>query len=275
MEDFVIEDAVNNHEQTQVSDRSHDQTYFVEEEDDAIDGYEKDVIIYDLEQICQYLRMLRSIYMWDETHFSFFLTLFLVFLSVTLAFTTISWTSIFFWFSKIITWVFLGPWMWFVGRFLGYNVTDSSRAPVATMKKSSRKTKNREVNENKQKLADMKGFLFGCYVQRVDLSRRNRHKDIPLTSSSANAYNPTKNSFQHTLNVEPLRVEARLLGQQISLDMIPNLIDQNFSSFDSDASETDNDTSSDRNGSIADSQVSDETVKIRTYGAISSVEYSA
>jgi len=57
--------------------------------------------------------------------------------------------------------------------------------------------------------------------------------------------------------------------------MIPNLIDQNFSSFDSDASETDNDTSSDRNGSIADSQVSDETVKIRTYGAISSVEYSA
>ena len=182
-----------------------------------------------LAQCCGGLRFVKNVVRWEESYFSFWITVGSVFLAVVCAF--IPWFFLFQWTSRIIVWVFFGPWMKLVDVFYVSKIkpeTEEERVQRVQLERQQRKLATTEaakqarlVRENAAKMRAMKTVMFGRFASRVPIIKKDRYSDIPLPQSSAKPYKQKALTLAELAMQEAGYNRTRLPGQTLVGDMIP------------------------------------------------------
>eukprot|EP00986_Skeletonema_menzelii_P003510 scaffold1089_cov131-Skeletonema_menzelii.AAC.3 len=145
-----------------------------------------------LSSICLKIRFVRAVFNWSEAEISFFVTLALFGSSFIALF--VPWAFLLRWTSRVVAWVFLGPWMRMVDAILHGSNAESRRkhekAKSSQQIVESFKQQHKLARIQRESALKMKAFrkiLFGRYNTRVpDRGFVNaRHEDIPLPESFA------------------------------------------------------------------------------------------
>lgn len=176
-----------------------------------------------LESICCYLRSIRSILLWKECYYSFWITASSILLFIPSL--LIPWNFIMLWISRILVWLILGPWMKLLDIFYFQkmnNLTKEERKEQENKLKMNRDAafyrilKAQKIkHEDAVKLKDMKTFMFGKYSVQVP-TFNDRTSDIPLPTSSAKVLKTdivTRDNPHVRIN--------RIQGQELYDTMIP------------------------------------------------------
>lgn len=156
-----------------------------------------------LQGVLDILRRFKCVLTWEESSLSFWWTVTLLCLSVTLAILPTAW--LLHWLLRICVWTFLGPWMLVVrmllpeGSFAFANEEQRltyQEAKVRNMSKTfGEQSKDaRKRREEAEKLRAMKTLMFGDYIAWVPPRNITRHFDYPLPSSTACPF--TKGMFR-------------------------------------------------------------------------------
>lgn len=146
-------------------------------------------------QACEWIRFLRNIFLWEESYYSFWVTLVSFVLSIVFIF--VPWIFLIRWTSRIVTWTLFGPWMKLLDVYLAKanqrSKDDELKAEEADRlgrKKQMEKTieEARIRNELAFKLRAFKQYFFGKFLTKVPILKVDRFIDLPLPSSSARPY---------------------------------------------------------------------------------------
>ena len=180
---------------------------------------------------CEALRTLKNILLWEECYLSFWI----VVVSFTLAAITffVPWRFIIGWTSRIVVWLMFGPWMMAADRFYFSRYSNESQDEKKRRLDES-KLKRRELHEKQvleaqvarekaAKLRDFKCYLFGKHISHVNLLKKDRYYDLPLSASSATPYNPEAKSLGELAMDEAGYGKTRIEGQQLVGEMIPTV----------------------------------------------------
>jgi len=180
-----------------------------------------------LELICTWLRVSTNIVVWEECYFSFLITFMSFILSVVAIF--LPWGFLLRWTCRIIVWVAFGPWMKLADIYY------FNREETAEEKKENTNRRQQWLNEKKleaqtkrekaAKLRDFKEYMFGEHICRVNILKKDRYYDLPLPTSSANAYYPKAKSLGELAMQEAGYRRTRVNGQQLVGEMIPQIIE--------------------------------------------------
>ncbi len=144
-----------------------------------------------LSSICLKIRLVRNIFNWSEAEIAFFVTLALFGSSFVALF--VPWAFLLRWTSRVVVWVFLGPWMRVVDALL-HGSNDESRRKHEKAKTSQQIVQSfvqqhklaRIQRESALKMKAFRKLLFGRYNTRVpERGFLSRHEDIPLPESFA------------------------------------------------------------------------------------------
>lgn len=144
-----------------------------------------------LSSICLQIRFVRNVFNWSEAEIAFFVTLALFGSSVIAL--LVPWAFLLRWTSRVIAWVFLGPWMRIVDAIL-HGSNDESRRKHEKAKMSQQIVQSfrqqhklaREQRESALKMKAFRKILFGKYNTHVpERGFFTRHEDIPLPESFA------------------------------------------------------------------------------------------
>lgn len=173
-----------------------------------------------LGKIMFYLRMVKSILSCDDSQISFAVTVSLFFIAAILSVLPIGW--IFHWMSRVVIWVFLGPWMKLI--HIKYAQTQVKQ------KKSEKEIRKvtevmKEIQEREQKvwmnvrmkqeevlkLKAVRSMRFGRFSFKVPSLNLTRYRDCPLSDSFAIPWK----------DVNELRVTRYIPGQKHYGTMIP------------------------------------------------------
>jgi hypothetical protein len=181
--------------------------------------------------ICQILRHVRNIILWEECYLSFWVTLCSIILSV--ASLLVPWFFVIRWTSRIFVWTLFGPWMKLVDIYYWSPMENMSQEEISKLKAVAKKMKEKYLakrieearinRENALKLKDMKQFLFGKFIMQVPVLKDDRWVDYPLSESSATPFRPQELTFAEVTMREAGRHCVRVQGQNLEGDMIPHV----------------------------------------------------
>jgi hypothetical protein len=181
--------------------------------------------------ICDILRITKNIVIWEECYISFWIAIGSFILAV--AFYFVPWAFLIGWTLRIFVWFVFGPHMKLVDVFyfskLESETEDQKKARESQQKSerdkwwASQKRERHIAREKATKLKDFKQYLFGEFVSKVNVLKRDRFYDIPLPASSAQPYNPGWQSLGELAMEEAGYHRNRVNGQQLVGDMIPQV----------------------------------------------------
>ena len=174
-----------------------------------------------LREIVFGLRIVKTVIVWKEAYYSFWVTT--AALAASIAVFWIPWSFLLRWIFRMIAIIALGPWMAIVDH--QYFKTDPNLSDTERDKILSQKLRNRyeevvlsatnyfQRKERAMKLANMKKYMFGQYPVRVPQFCEDLFDDVPLPSSSCYPYD--------TLQHEAIQIKKVIFGQTLKGDMIP------------------------------------------------------
>lgn len=182
--------------------------------------------------VCEVVRFVRNIILWEEPIYSFWITMISFTLSVLFYF--VPWAFIVRWLSRLIAWALFGPWM----RLLDTRGSPDSEelkeeADRNTRRKAMLKTiaENRIKNELLIKLRDFKQYFFGKYLTKVSILKLDRCVDFPLPSSSAEPIIKEDGAtLAEAAMAEADKEDHREAGQRLKGLMIPKVAEVENSS---------------------------------------------
>lgn len=190
--------------------------------------------LYPIQQIllyvCEIVRFIRNIILWEESLYSFWVTFISFSLSVLLFF--VPWGFIVRWSSRIVAWALFGPWMKAVDVYVyqSGSETEESLAKREEAERTIRKkvmektiTETRIKNELLIKLRDFKQYFFGKFLTRVPILKYDRHIDQPLASSSAKPIKKVGATLAELALAEADKHAHREIGQHLTGLMIPRI----------------------------------------------------
>ena len=191
-----------------------------------------------LGQCCGGLRFVKNIVRWEESYFSFWITVGSGFLAVVCAF--VPWLFLIRWTARIVVWVLFGPWMKLVDVFYVSKLkpeTEEERIQRLQLEKQHRKLAATEaakqarlVRENTAKMRAMKKVMFGKFASAVPIIKQDRYSDIPLPQSSAKPYSQKALTLAELAMQEAGYNRTRLPGQTLVGDMIPRMESETLTS---------------------------------------------
>jgi hypothetical protein len=174
-----------------------------------------------LREIVSGLRIVKTVIVWKEAYYAFWLTT-AALVASAIAFW-IPWSFLLRWLFRFIAVVALGPWMAIIDH--KYFKTDPNLSDAERDKILSQKLRNRyeevvlsatnyfQRKERALKLASMKKYMFGQYSVRVPQFCEDLFDDIPLPSSSCFPYDPSEH--------KAIQIQKVIYGQTLKGDMIP------------------------------------------------------
>ncbi len=191
-----------------------------------------------LAQCCGGLRLVKNIVTWEESYFSFWITVGCAFLAVVCAF--VPWFFLLRWTSRIVVWVFFGPWMKLVDVCYVSKLKPETEEEIIQrmqLERQQRKLATTEaakqarlVRENAAKMRAMKTVMFGRFASRVPMIKNDRYTDIPLPQSSAKPYEQKALTLAELAMQEAGYNRTRLPGQTLVGDMIPRMESETLTS---------------------------------------------
>lgn len=174
-----------------------------------------------LRQVVYALRTGKSIVLWNESYYAFWLTT--ACLLVSFIFIFIPFGFILRWTTRIVVWITLGPWNRIIDKYYfrtNPNMTDAERDEALRLRLKARyeealkSTTNFFIRkEDAMKMKRMKQFMFGKFLVRVPRFCEDLYEDYPLPSSSGIPFDPKATT--------PVSVKERKFGQALCGDMIP------------------------------------------------------
>ncbi len=180
--------------------------------------------------VCEIVRFIRNIILWEESLYSFWVTFLSFSLSILLFF--VPWGFIVRWSSRIVAWALFGPWMKAVDVYIyqSGSETDESIAKKEEAERTIRRkvmektiTETRIKNELLIKLRDFKQYFFGKFLVRVPILKFDRHIDHPLASSQAKPIKKTGATLAQVALAEAEKHAHREIGQHLTGLMIPKV----------------------------------------------------
>ena len=141
-----------------------------------------------LSRYCMKIRYVRNVLNWEQSPWSFFLTLALLGASFVALF--IPWGFLFKWSIRIAVYGLLGPWMALFDMFF-HEESERAKGKAASKAIKAFLDRRRSAKLVKEKALQLKAFrtkLFGNYVTRVPKFSLARHIDIPEPQSFAELY---------------------------------------------------------------------------------------
>ncbi|KAL7527539.1 hypothetical protein ACHAXR_004052 [Thalassiosira sp. AJA248-18] len=148
---------------------------------------------------------------WNESIISFFFTL-TIFGSGFVA-LFIPWRLILLWTSRLVVWIFLGPWMRILDLFF-HEETERQKEKASTAAVKLFHTQQKAAKILREQALKMKAFrvkLFGQFITRLPEFNLTRHEDVPLPESSAEPYQ----------SKEEIKTVKFVPSQDLSGSMIP------------------------------------------------------
>lgn len=168
-----------------------------------------------LSQFVYSIRIAKSVVLWHEAFYSFWIVTGCFLLSAV--FFWLPWGFLLRWLLRIIVFIGLGPWMAIVDR--KYFKTNPDKDEELRHRLRARydevllsATNYFQRKERAMKLLSMKKLMFGKHTLRVPRFCEDRYEDLPLPSSSCDPVDPDLSS---------LRVDQVKFCQNLKGDMIP------------------------------------------------------
>jgi hypothetical protein len=171
-----------------------------------------------LRQVVIAVRIAKSIVMWHETYYAFWISLACFVLSF--AALWVPWSFIIRWTSRLLAWGLLGPWMAFVDRLYFAdkpNMTEEERNAIIQHRVRSRydaiakaATDHQIRKERAIKQKNMSKYMFGNFTLRVPRFSEDVFLDKPLPAS-----------FSKRSDAPKVSIVDRKYGQRLTGDMIP------------------------------------------------------
>ena len=172
-------------------------------------------------QVVMGLRIAKTVVVWKEAYYAFWLTTSA--LVISSVFIWIPWSFLFRWIFRVGAVLAFGPWMAIVDRKyfkMNPDLSDLERDELLRQRLRSRyeevlqsATNYFQRKERALKLTSMKKYMFGKYAVRVPQFCEDLFDDIPLPSSSCEPYDPVK--------AVPMEMKRVIYGQTLKGDMIP------------------------------------------------------
>ncbi|GKY95063.1 hypothetical protein MPSEU_000470500 [Mayamaea pseudoterrestris] len=167
------------------------------------------------------LRITKSIIMWDDFYYAWWITFFCFAISIMLVW--IPWGWMMRWLLRVIAWVGFGPWMMLVDqKYFAENpdMTEKEREELIRKKVETRydavikAASDYQVRKERIiKLKSMSTYMFGRFHLRVPRFNEDLITINPLPESYAKAYDPSK--------APPIHFVDHKYGQRLEGDMIP------------------------------------------------------
>jgi len=171
---------------------------------------------------CVYLRVTKSVIVWDEPVYAFVITL----LSILGGFQALflPWTFIVRNSLRVAVWAFLGPWMKLVDIHLvqQFESEDDDNYVIQVlqwMQHHSRLLLFRDrtlmtYKESVLKTRAMKRYMFGKFIVRVPQFKEFRYTDVPLSELST--------AVPYSRDAPPVVISDHKHGQRLTGDMVPH-----------------------------------------------------
>jgi hypothetical protein len=181
--------------------------------------------LYPLQQLlasmCYYLRIVRNVYLWDESYYAFYLVA--GSLVIGTVFLILPWTFILRWLGRLIAYGIFGPHMkaldiFYFSKLLQASEEEEQKQNLKNMSKIAKRKAEwtRTQTENALKLKAIRQILFGYFIARVPVINSERFIDFPLSKSYSQTYQEPSNNTSVS--------HVRIGGQNLSGDlMIPEL----------------------------------------------------
>ena len=173
-----------------------------------------------LRPIVHMLRIVKNIILWGEAYYTFWIVT--ACFAGSLLLIWVPWSFFIRWSLRIGVFLGLGPWMYFVDKYVLKTNWDMTKEEREAAFKAKMKTRYEEVlasasvfivrKETAVKMKSMKQYMFGKFLVRVPQFREDLYDDIPLPSSSCEPFDGSKHSVP---------IKQRKFGQQLVGDMIP------------------------------------------------------
>jgi len=167
-------------------------------------------------------RTAKSIIMWRENYYAFWITTGSILMSLLVLF--LPWGWILRWVFRIVLIVGLGPWMKIVDRMYFAEKPDlTEEQKKEQIRERVKKRYGAAVEkaeyaqiakERSLKLQAMKAYMYGSHIVRVPHFNESFFSDFPMPVSHSEFYNPKKHG--------EVVIAERKYGQRLSGDMIPN-----------------------------------------------------
>ena len=176
----------------------------------------------ELGKIVIYVRMAKSIILWRENHYAFWITTASLLSSIVALF--LPWGFLLRWALRIVLVGGTGPWMMIVDKkyFAGSaNETEEQKVERLRAKIKEKygaavqQAETRQIEKERQlKLQAMASYMYGDKIVRVPHFNEHYFSDLPLPVSSSVRYNPN-------VHGRP-QIASMKYGQKLTGDMIPN-----------------------------------------------------
>lgn len=174
-----------------------------------------------LKQAVVYIRIAKSIILWDETFTAFWITT--ASFAASLVLFWIPFGFLIRWSLRIVAFCVLGPWMALVDRWYFREkpgLTDAEKDAIVRQRLRTQvesavlAAANYQIRkERTKKLKDMTKYLFGKFTLSVPRFCEDNFRDKPLPESYADPHDPDR--------YPPVTIAERVYGQRLSGDMIP------------------------------------------------------
>ena len=167
------------------------------------------------------LRIVKSIVLWNDFYYAFWIAL--ASFAVSILLIWVPWDWIMRWLLRLVAWVGFGPWMMLVDKkYFAENpdLTDKDRDELIRKKVETRyeavikaASEYQIRKERIVKLKSMSTYMFGRFHLRVPRFNEDLFSVAPLPESYAMPYDPSKAMSHHVVD--------RKYGQRLEGDMIP------------------------------------------------------
>mmetsp|Transcript_12825 Transcript_12825/g.19882 ORF Transcript_12825/g.19882 Transcript_12825/m.19882 type:complete len:872 (-) Transcript_12825:391-3006(-) len=153
-----------------------------------------------LARVCDALRIVRNIILWEESYYAFWITLGSFIMGVV--FLMVPWIFLMRWTCRFIVYILLGPWMYAVDKYYLQPLQQQSVEDQKKHEQEELHTKieaaqehEKEAREKREEALhqkDMKAMLYGNYETSMPILQTDLYYDIPvLATSSAVPLPPT------------------------------------------------------------------------------------
>lgn len=174
-----------------------------------------------LRQVVYALRIAKSVVLWNESYYAFWLVTACFLTSIV--FFVVPFGFISRWTMRIVAWVGLGPWNALIDRWYfrqNPNMTDAERDEALRLRLRARyeemllsTTNFFERKETAMKLKAIRKFMFGKFLLRVPRFCEDLYEDYPLPTSSCAPIDRKA--------MAPVSINERKFGQRLRGEMIP------------------------------------------------------
>ena len=174
----------------------------------------------ELQKAVTMLRISKTVVLWEETYYAFWIVTVAFFASALVAF--VPWGFLGRWTLRIVAWVILGPWMALVDKYYLKPKLEPSEDADEAIKNRLRAryeeilegaTQQRIRNEAALKLKAMKRFCFGKFLVNVPRFKEDLYLDAPLPLSDAKPFT--------TGEGKPVNIVEKKFGQNLRGHMVP------------------------------------------------------